>query len=183
MPEETKPRKRPTEIAIEIVEPFIANPLGSPLDVPSGLRWSLKVLIADAIRRERVVIFKLRDAAEAAAGVFGDSRAELVEAVRDRLREAVESSLTDEDLNLPRFDAPLFSHVPSARVGLLEVVEFTPGRLTFRFEDTYSGKDFSLTFDAGSDVLCQSRIEGASLDQLGAMLAFCRGELLKRKGA
>lgn len=183
MPEDRPPRKRPTEIAIEIVESFVANPLGSPLDVPSGLRWSLKSRIADAIRRERVIIFQLRDAAREAAEMVGRVLdASTQAALERRLREAVEASLTDEDLELPRFDANRFEHAPSARLALLEVHELTPGRLTFEFEDTYTGKGYFLTFDFPTEILCHSKTEGASLQQLGAMFAAAAAEFAKRRG-
>lgn len=172
-----KPRKRPTEIAIEIVEPFIQNPLGSPLDVPAGLRWSLKTRIADAIRRERVVIFKLRDAASAAAAELSGS----YERLAAPLREAVEFSQAEEDLTLPAFNSRLFEHSPSSRIACLDVSELTPGRLTFAFEDTYSGKGFTLTFDAKSEVLCLARLDGASAEQVGSMVAFALEDLRLRR--
>lgn len=186
MNEPREPRTRPTEIANSIVERFVTNRLGTPLNIPAGLLWTLRISIADAIRRERVVIFNLRDAADLAADFLTANAAQVEDPatgqeIFGRLRTAVASSQAGEDRELPRFNAPLFEHVGSARVACLEVVSLTPGRLTFRFEDNYSGKPFFLAFDSASEVLCSATLEGASAEQLGAMVAFALGELRKRK--
>jgi hypothetical protein len=165
------PRKRPTEIATDLVERAQAGAAAalSTVVLPGGFKWALATAIADAIRRERVVIFKLRDAATAAVSLLPEGAATAA-----LLREAVEFSLVEEDLNLPAFNVRSFLHSPSARLGLLEVRAFTPDRASFEFEDSYTGKSFSLTFDRASEILCGARIDGASLQQLGAMFTTAR---------
>jgi hypothetical protein len=178
MSEETG-RARPTEIARELVEGAQRGAAAalSTVVLPGGFKWALATQIADAIRRERVVIFRLRDAASAAASELSES----YERLAAPLRAAVEFSLTAEDLDLPQFNAPHFEHMPSARIACLDVRELTPGRLTFEFEDNYTGKGFVLTFDAKSEILCGSRLEGASADQLGAMIRFALEDLALRR--
>lgn len=189
MSNDERPRPRPSELASELVERFVANPAGDRRPLTGGELWLLKTLIADAIRRERVVIFKLRDGATAAAEAAESLAARITEPPTDnpdlqaaaRAREAVEESLTAEDLDLPRFNAPPFLHVPSARIACLDIRELTPGRLTFEFEDNYTGKGYSLTFDAKSEVICLAKLEGASADQLGAMIRFALEDLKLRR--
>jgi hypothetical protein len=179
-----QPRPRPTEIARELVERAQAGAAAalSSVVLPGGFKWALATAIADAIRRERVVTFKLRDAATKAAGVLAEyARTQALDAELQRLREAVEFSHADEDLQLPAFNSRLFEHAPSARIACLDISELTPGRLTFAFEDTYTGKGFSLTFDAASEVVCLAKVEEASAEQLGAMVAFALNDLRLRR--
>lgn len=162
-------RKRPTELAEQFINRFARIFLGR---FPPGERFFCKVAIADLIRRERAVIFKLRDTAAAAAWALRDSKPE----VAAPLFEAVEfADLADEDRPLPNVET---QGEPPELIPSRRVVCNRHGSLNngwwyhFDFQDDYSGHVFAVTFDTKSGIILKASLEGASAEQVARMFAF-----------
>lgn len=162
-------RRRPTELAEKFITRFSSVFLSR---VAPGERMIIKAAVADLIRRERAIVFTLRDAASAAAWALRDVKPE----VAAPLFEAVElADYADEDRALPTAKD---EGEPRDLLASSRVIVNRHGALNngwwyhFDFQDNYSGQVFAVTFDTKSGIILSSKLEGASAEQVAAMFAF-----------
>jgi hypothetical protein len=161
-------RQRPTELAKKFVDRF---PSVFFSRVPEGERFLITCAVADLIRRERAVVFRLRDTASAAAWKLRENPA-----VAAPLLEAVEfADMADEDRELPTAKD---EGEPRDLLASSRIIVNRHGSLNngwwyhFDFQDDYSGQVFAVTFDTKSGIILSSKLEGASGEQVAAMFAF-----------